>query len=521
MIDNPQSDPGQDIRSPSPPTRKSGNFASDLAKIVSGTTVAQGLNVLASPVLSRLFLPAAFGTSALFNSFTSVFAHITSLSYELAIMLPEDEEEAANMLGVSLLLALFISLLIVPFVWLGQSFFLAVFNATELSPYIWFLPPTVFFVGSNRALNIWNGRAHQFGRLSKRNITNVLITVSVSLIAGFLGYTTAGSLIFAIFMGMAVATSIQAISIWRADHTLLKKIRPRGMWSGMVRYRKFPLYDSGAALLNGISWQMPTFLLAFFFSPQVVGYYALGTRVLRLPMDLLGSSIAHAFFPQAAEAKINNQLPDIVESTFRRLVSFSIFPLLVLMIIGRDLFALVFGAEWGEAGLYTQYLSIWMFFWFISAPMGQLFRVLEKQELHLRINILIFVTRLVSLMIGGYLGNPRLALILFSASGVLVYGYMSVAIIHASGVRWNRITQILLKYFALFAPLGVLLAALTAFSVNIWLRIVLSVLAGLAYYYYTLISDTELTGMFGKYSLGRKLGFKPVSPAEGERISHD
>jgi lipopolysaccharide exporter len=145
-----------------------------------------------------LFLPAAFGTSALFNSFTSVFARITSLSYELAIMLPEDEEEAANILGVSLLLALFISLLIVPFVWLGQSFFLQLFNATELSPYIWFLPPTVFFVGSNRALNIWNGRAHQFGRLSKRNITNVLITVSVSLIAGFLGYTTAGSLIFAI-----------------------------------------------------------------------------------------------------------------------------------------------------------------------------------------------------------------------------------------------------------------------------------------------------------------------------------
>jgi lipopolysaccharide exporter len=515
MIDNSQSDPGQALRPPLPPARKSGNFASDLAKIVSGTTIAQGLNVLASPILSRLFLPAAFGTSALFNSFTSVFAIISSLGYELSIMLPEDEEEAANMLGVSLFLSLLISLLIVPLIWLGQSFFLALLNATELLPYLWFLPPTIFFVGTNRALNIWNARAHQFGRLSKRNITNVVITVCISLIAGFLGYTTAGSLIFAIFMGMAAATIIQAIGIWREDRPVLNKIRPRRMWAGMIRYRKFPLYDSWGALLNAISWQMPTFMLAFFFTPQVVGFYALGTRVLRLPIDLLGSSIAQAFFPQAAEAKLHHRLPEVVESTFRRLVSFSIFPLLILMILGRDLFAVVFGAEWAEAGLYTQYLSIWMFFWFISAPMGVLFRVLEKQEFHLRINILIFVTRLVSLLTGGYLANPHLALILFSASGVWVYGYMSLAIIRAAGVKWNRITRILWKYFAMFLPVGAALTALTVLSVNIWLRIALTIMTGLVYYYYTLISDPELTAVLAKFPLGRKLGFKPHPPVKG------
>ncbi|HSV85934.1 MAG TPA: hypothetical protein VLH85_05125, partial [Levilinea sp.] len=154
-------------------------------------------------------------------------------------------------------------------------------------------------------------------------------------------------------------------------------------------------------------------------------------------------------------------------------------------------------------------------FWFISAPMGQLFRVLEKQELHLWINILIFVTRLASLYAGGAAGSPRLAIIFFSASGVLVYGYMSLAIIHSAGVEWRRITRILVKQALLFLPAGLALAVLTILSANIWLRIGLAALAGLAYYYYILISDPELAGFLAKYPLGRRLGFKPAPPLEG------
>jgi O-antigen/teichoic acid export membrane protein len=515
MIEPLQSDLGQAAGPPAPGVRKSGNFISDLAKIVSGTIVAQGLNILASPVVSRLFLPAALGTSALFNSFTGVFGAISSLSYDLAIMLPEDDEEAAHMLGVSLILTAIFSVALAALIWLGQDFLLAALSAAELAPYLWLLPPTVFFVGVNRALNLWEGRAHRFGRLSRRNVTNVVVTLVISLTAGFLGYTTAGSLIFGIAMGMAVATVIQAWGVWHADRPVLQKMRLAGMRAGMARYRKFPLYDSWASLLNSISWQMPTLLLTFFFTPQVVGYYALGARVLRLPIDMLGVSISKAFFPQAAEARLHNRLAEVVESTFRRLVSFSIFPLLILMVIGEDLFGLVFGAQWSEAGVYTQYLSPWIFFWFISAPLGQLFRVLEKQESHLWINMLIFITRLASLYAGGVLGSPRLAILFFSASGVLVYGYMSLAIIHAAGVDWSRIARILARYTALFLPLGLALAALTALSTHIWLRIGLAALAGLVYYYYTLISDAELTGFLAKFPLGRRLGFKPTPPLDG------
>ena len=76
------------------------SFAGDVLKLVSGTTLAQAIGILITPILTRLYAPEAFGTLALFTSITSILSVIACMRYELAIMLPESDEEAANLLGV-------------------------------------------------------------------------------------------------------------------------------------------------------------------------------------------------------------------------------------------------------------------------------------------------------------------------------------------------------------------------------------------------------------------------------------
>lgn len=49
-------------------TRRKTSFAGDVMKLVSGTTFAQVVGVLASPLLTRLYAPEAFGASALFKA---------------------------------------------------------------------------------------------------------------------------------------------------------------------------------------------------------------------------------------------------------------------------------------------------------------------------------------------------------------------------------------------------------------------------------------------------------------------
>ena len=222
-------------------------------------------------------------------------------------------------------------------------------------------------------------------------------------------------------------------------------------------------------------------------------------------MSLIGSAIAQVFLQRAAEAKTEGALAAVVESAFRRLVMLGMFPLLLLTIIGRDLFATVFGESWAEAGVYTQILSVWTFFWFISSPLSTLFRVLEKQESSLILNIVIFSTRFMALGIGGLLGDARIALLLFAVSGVLLYGYLSLSIVHVSGVPWSSVVRILFSNFILFIPAGSILLILNLLGTRSWVRVgAACTLLGI-YLAYVLRSDPLIYSLFNQVGIVQRL----------------
>jgi lipopolysaccharide exporter len=490
-------------------TRRKTSFSGDVAKLVTGTTFAQLISVLASPILTHYYGPSAFGLLALFGSIISVGGAIACLRYESAVMLPETDSEAANLFGVCFFFSILVAALTIPLIWFGGPF-LRVLKAQELSPYTWMIPVAIFFAGAFIGLNTWNSRTRHFGRLSIARVTSSVVTTGTQLGSGFVGHATGGALIGASVIGSGVSTAVLGGQIWRDDHRLfLGSIRWREMARGIVHHRRFPLYGTWAILLNTISWQVPTFLLSAYFSAAVVGFYALGTRVLRLPMNLIGNAIGLVFFERAATARRAGRLAEIVEATFRRLVRLGLFPLLLLTFVGRDLFVVVFGAKWAEAGVYTQILSVWMFFWFVSGPMRSLVSVLEKQRWGLIFNVVILVTRFGSIWVGARVGDVRLALLLFGISGVLVYGGMNQALMAASGVSWSKSGRILLRAFVEFLPAAAVLLTLYLFRVPSLARVAAATVMFAVYLIYCFRTDVELRGLLNR--VRRKAPFlRPV-----------
>ena len=61
-----------------------------------------------------------------------------------------------------------------------------------------------------------------------------------------------------------------------------------------------------------------------------------------------------------------------------------LFPFLLLTLIGKDLFGVIFGPRWEEAGVFTAILSLWAFFWFLSAPLSSVLDVLDEQAFELK-----------------------------------------------------------------------------------------------------------------------------------------
>jgi O-antigen/teichoic acid export membrane protein len=298
------------------------------------------------------------------------------------------------------------------------------------------------------------------------------------------------------FFGTAVATVVLGGQILRDDGSLFRRgIRWEGIWTGLRRHKKFPLYGMTSALLNSVSWQLPSLLLQLYFSSTVVGLYALGNRILRLPMALIGSSISQVFFQRAAKTEREGHLAATVESAFRRLATLSLAPLVILSVVGREAFTLVFGSRWAEAGIYAQILAPWTLFWFLSSPLSTVFAVLERQEFGLKLDLVIFCSRLVSLMVGGRLQNARLALALFSASGVLIYAYYSFAILKVSGVDRRAVTRFLLLRLFELVPAVVILLGLKFAGAPPWAVLLASGVALVGYGIRAVRNDPGLSGL--------------------------
>jgi O-antigen/teichoic acid export membrane protein len=478
---------------PSPSNPRPSSFVSDVLKLVGGTTFAQALAILAAPILTRLYAPEAFGMAALFAAITGIITVVSCLRYELAIMLPKKDEEAANLLGLSLLIAAGMSALMVPIIWLGGDRLLELLNAPELAPYLWLSPLAVFLGGVFLALNYWNSRTKRFGRLSLARINASISTTGTQIGAGVGGYPTGGSLIGASILGSAVSNLVLGGQIWRDDRRVFRNsISFEGMKEGLSRHRKFPLIDTLSALMNTISWQLPIFLLSAFFSTSVVGLYALTNRVLHLPMSFIGSSISQVFFQRAAEARAEGRLPYLVENVFKVLVVLGLFPMMMLTLMGKDLFVVIFGQTWSEAGVYAQILGIYTFLWFISSPLSTIYIVLEKQEFGIKYNILNIVSRFLALLIGGLIGNPRISILLFSVSGILVYSYLLQAVLRFSGVPITNAIKLIFDNLKIFAPAGVTIVILKILAIDVIVQVGVSATLISIYYVYVIKTDPLL-----------------------------
>jgi O-antigen/teichoic acid export membrane protein len=191
-----------------------------------------------------------------------------------------------------------------------------------------------------------------------------------------------------------------------------------------------------------------------------VGFYTLAYQGLAIPMTIIGKSIAQVYFQSASQENYKNDLSPVTEIYFRHLVMLGIFPLITLLVAGPDIFLFVFGLKWAESGQYIILLCPWIFFVFISSPLSTIFIVTEKQPHLFLFNIVSFFLRLLSLLIGGWIGNPFLTVFLLGATGASLYFWLCLWNLKKAKIDYRTSIVIIFRYFLLTVPsLSILLYA--------------------------------------------------------------
>ncbi len=87
-------------------------FFKNVATLISGTTLAQAFSVVIYIVLSRIYTEEDFGIFGLYMNILNITIIFSTAKYELAILLPKSDRESVNLLGLSGLISVGVSLLL-------------------------------------------------------------------------------------------------------------------------------------------------------------------------------------------------------------------------------------------------------------------------------------------------------------------------------------------------------------------------------------------------------------------------
>jgi len=254
--------------------------------------------------------------------------------------------------------------------------------------------------------------------------------------------------------------------------------------------------------MNTVSVQLPPLMLAAFFSSTVVGFYALGHRLLSMPMSLLGRALAQVFFQRAAIAKNNGMLPAVVKNVFVKLMAIGVFPLLLVLLAGKEIFTVVFGAQWAEAGVYAQILAPWMLFVFLGSPISTLFSILEMQETGLIFNSVLLVTRVLSILIGGLADNILLALLLYSGTGTVMWCGFCLYLLKKAEVMLSNVYRDAIKIVTMVILACLPLVVLKFFAIRPQYVVIACCLSALLYYTLLYFHDDDIRTLLASY-MGR------------------
>lgn len=430
-----------------------GRFIHGVTVLASGTTAAQAVVILASPILTRLYTPEQFGVLAVYAAALSIVIVIASLRYQLAIPLPRTDGSAANVLAVALACVAVVTLVSAVIVGLYKQDIAVLANASELASLLWLLPVGVLLGGVYEALSYWAVRKKSFGLIARTNLQQGFGMAATQVVLGVAQLGPIG-LIIGQIVGTAAGLSSLAASALSQDRHVLKRIRLRRAMQQARRFRRFPQYLTWSGLANSAGAQLPMLLFAALFSPATAGLYFLADRVTRAPASLVGNAVSRVFLSDAAEARREGRLDRLALRVIRGLVRVSVGPFMLMAIVAPELFSVAFGPEWLESGHFVQWMTPMLIASFVVAPLTTLHVVLERQRRGLLFQVTLLISRMIAIGVGVKLGGEVLTIAIFSFMSCAVYAYFGCWILNTSGVPYSDILRTICLEILILSPVA-------------------------------------------------------------------
>jgi len=406
--------------------------------LATGTALGQIIQVLAAPLLTRIYSPAEFGGLAIFVGLLGPITVMACLRFEMAIPLPKRDSAAYQVVGLAILSLIAITILTATLTIDSVRSLLGKSGEGVMEKTYWLLPIGVFLGGLYQLSSMWAVRKRSFGVIAKTRVQQGIGSAGTQVLLGFFKLGSIGLI--------AGQIAGQAIGLTRLTGSLIRDYRQkkigaislRGLSWAFQRYQRFFKYDALASLLNTAGAQAPSILFAKYFSPEVAGAYILSVRLLSAPITLVGKALIQAMLPDVVAARYNGTLPPMVSNLRRFITTLSLGPFLVVALLAPLLFGHIFGPKWEGAGNVAAWTALWVAFQFTYSPLSVVLLAVEAQKMNLILQIISFLTRMFAIYLCHAYGYAVYSVIAYSVISAVFYMCATVCVEWRAGVELIR-----------------------------------------------------------------------------------
>jgi O-antigen/teichoic acid export membrane protein len=364
--------------------RSKGSFANNIKYYTLYFFVTFIIQLIFTPVIARIFTAESYGTFSLVTSMATYASLVFTLQLEPAIVVAKSEG-ASRIISRAIFtinsIALVLSYLILAGVF-AYFYFSSTFSFEKISYLLW-VPLLSFLIASHNVYGNVANRSKKYKKIyqvmSPTYLAAKLTTVGWGKFIGntffglYLGEilfrTVAVVLGFKYIIGGKLSTHLGFLSFTRAYNVAKKNAN-------------YIFYELPLRLVSLLSSQMPIYFLAIYYDVNKVGQFAFANAFLEIPVRLISYSFATVFFQKSSE--VINSGGTMLKRSVKMLGGLFLLgvpPFFLLYLFSDQIFALLFGKQWGYASELAVSLVLFYFSRFVFEPFQVLFRVLGKQRI--------------------------------------------------------------------------------------------------------------------------------------------
>lgn len=359
-------------------------FSRQVATLATGTSIAQIITIATSPIITRLFSPESLGVSALFISIIGPLAIISTLSYPTAIVLPRNQSQAVKLILLSIYLAVVFTFVLIILWLMSEQKISEIFDMNAIQSYAYLAPLAILGTSISGIISQWLIRNKSFLLISKIAIITAIITSAIKIIVGYYypdPIVLIYSAIISYYISLFFIKFIQPDEFIEIKFFNFSKRKFLQLYKTAIKYSDFLIYRTPQTLLNYLNHSISIFMLTLLFGLDSAGYYSLAFAVLSVPITVISGSVYQAIYPKINSVFLDGQsiYPYLIKSILWLSV-FGLVPTVTLIFFGKEIFTFIFGDEWEKTGIYVQFMSIALFFYYIGRPIFAAIPVLKLQR---------------------------------------------------------------------------------------------------------------------------------------------